>query len=90
MGKLLFWVVVILVIMFAIRLINHQKGQQRRDDESRPASPPPTNPASVESMVRCEHCGVHLPRSEAVQMNDRLWCSAEHARLGPKKQASRL
>jgi uncharacterized protein len=33
-------------------------------------------------LVRCAHCGVHLPRSEARQTQGALYCSEEHARLG--------
>jgi len=36
-------------------------------------------------MVRCAHCGIHLPRSEAVLMNGQTWCSQEHARLGVRQ-----
>ncbi len=32
-------------------------------------------------MVRCAHCGLHLPSSEAVAADGRLYCSQEHARL---------
>jgi uncharacterized protein len=35
-------------------------------------------------LVRCEHCGLHLPRAEAHDAGGRLYCSVEHARLGPK------
>ena len=33
-------------------------------------------------LVRCAHCGVHLPRAEARQAAGALYCSDEHARLG--------
>lgn len=32
-------------------------------------------------MVRCAHCGLHLPSSEAVAADGRLYCCQEHARL---------
>ena len=36
-------------------------------------------PAPTESMQRCAHCGVHLPRSEVVTDADgRTFCSLEH------------
>jgi uncharacterized protein len=38
--------------------------------------------ASGGELVRCAHCGVHLPRSEARQTEGVLYCSEEHARLG--------
>ena len=34
-----------------------------------------------EDMVRCRHCGVHLPRSESLGTGDALFCSEEHRRL---------
>ncbi|MGE8636701.1 MAG: PP0621 family protein, partial [Achromobacter piechaudii] len=44
------------------------------------------SPAAPESMVRCAHCGIHLPRSEAVLLNGKTWCSTEHAALGPARK----
>jgi len=37
-------------------------------------------------MVRCAHCGIHLPRSEALLQGGQTWCSAEHARLGAPRR----
>jgi uncharacterized protein len=35
-------------------------------------------------MVRCAHCGVHLPREEALA-DGRLWyCSQAHLTQGPR------
>jgi len=42
-------------------------------------APPP--PAVAEDMVRCAHCGVHLPRSESLALDGKLFCSEEHSRL---------
>jgi uncharacterized protein len=42
---------------------------------------PPAPGAKVEDMVRCEHCGVNLPRSEALLSRGRFFCSEEHRRL---------
>jgi uncharacterized protein len=33
-------------------------------------------------LVRCAHCGLHLPRAEAREAAGALYCSEEHARLG--------
>ena len=45
--------------------------------------PRPPGANLPERMVRCAHCGIHLPRSEALLQGGRTWCSQEHARLGP-------
>lgn len=40
--------------------------------------------AISEDMVRCVHCGVHLPRSEAVVSRDEFFCNNEHRQLHQK------
>ncbi|MCR4304118.1 MAG: PP0621 family protein [Gallionella sp.] len=32
----------------------------------------------AEDMVRCAHCGVHLPKGESVQADGKFFCGAEH------------
>ena len=53
------------------------RGQRRAE------SPPPRRPtpaATPQDMVACAHCGVHLPRSEALTHGPRTYCCAEHQR----------
>jgi len=50
----------------------------RRDTPGSGRSKPPPPPTGPQEMVRCAHCGVHLPRSEAVVGRLNLYCSAEH------------
>lgn len=38
---------------------------------------------AVEDMVRCAHCGVNLPRSEAIFSGGDFYCTPEHRELGP-------
>lgn len=33
---------------------------------------------AAEDMVRCAHCGVHLPAGESVRDDDAVFCSAAH------------
>ena len=47
---------------------------------SRP--PAPTRESSVEDMVKCVHCGVNLPRSEAIYSSGEFFCTPEHQKLG--------
>jgi uncharacterized protein len=39
---------------------------------------------SVEDMVKCAHCGVNLPRSEAIYTGGEFYCTPEHKQLGKK------
>ena len=44
--------------------------------------PAPTRESSVEDMVKCAHCGVNLPRSEAIYSGGEFYCTPEHQKLG--------
>ncbi|HEY0635489.1 MAG TPA: PP0621 family protein [Gammaproteobacteria bacterium] len=38
-----------------------------------------SQPTQYDTMVRCAHCGVHLPRDRAVRSQDgHYYCSIEH------------
>jgi uncharacterized protein len=50
------------------------------------ARPPKAQPA-LEGMVRCAHCGMHLPRSEALTAGADAYCSAAHRDAGPRTDA---
>lgn len=41
-------------------------------------SVPPQEGTVAEDMVRCAHCGVHLPKGESIQADGRFFCSTEH------------
>ncbi|MCL5060278.1 MAG: hypothetical protein M1449_07095 [Candidatus Thermoplasmatota archaeon] len=38
----------------------------------------------VEDMVKCAHCGVNLPRGEAIFSGGDFFCTPEHKQLGKK------
>jgi len=42
----------------------------------------------VDELVRCAHCGVHVPRVDAQLRDGRHFCSGEHARLGAGEDPS--
>jgi uncharacterized protein len=73
MGRLL---VLILIIVLAVWLVRRAlRGTATKTDVRKQAE-------SQQQLVRCAHCGVHLPRGEARQAGGALYCSDEHARLG--------
>lgn len=67
MGKLLLILAVVLLLLWLAR--PRRAGKPGDKAEATP---------QVEDMVRCEQCGVHLPRVEAVSARDRYFCSAQH------------
>ncbi len=48
------------------------------------SKPPSSRERDVEDMVKCAHCGVNLPRSEAIYSGGNFFCTPEHQRLGRK------
>ena len=77
MGRLL---VLVLLAVVAVWLIRRALRAPRRSgaDQAPPGAP--------EELVRCAHCGVHLPRAEAHAAAGALYCSDQHAQLGPGKR----
>jgi uncharacterized protein len=54
---------------------------RRRKQPVMPRPPRPTAP--YEEMVRCAHCGVHLPQSRAVgNSRQGYFCTEEHRLVG--------
>jgi hypothetical protein len=61
MGKIVFWLVVVFVVLLGLRLLNVANAKRRRDEaagKGRPAS-------GGDHMVRCVRCGLYLPQAEA-------------------------
>ncbi len=70
MGKLIFLVLAVVIVWAVLK--NHAKSRAR--SQAPRASAP-------EDMVRCAHCGVHLPRSESHASGGNFFCSEDHLRL---------
>lgn len=67
--------------------VRDDAGRAQQWPRSGPQAPgkdghPAASRAVSEAMVRCEYCGIHLPRSEALLLQGKTWCGEEHARLG--------
>ncbi|MEW5786438.1 MAG: PP0621 family protein [Pseudomonadota bacterium] len=52
----------------------------RRMAGKRVPPPEPPREKGVEDMVRCQVCGVNMPRSEAILSKGRFYCCDEHRR----------
>jgi len=73
MGRL---IVLIVIVLAAVWLVKRALAGGGRPEV---AQKPPVDG----ELVSCARCGVHLPRAEARVAGERLFCSDEHARLGP-------
>lgn len=68
LGRLIFWLVILALVYGFIRSL-----QRRVNTQDTPASLPAT-----EDMVRCVQCGIHLPRSESILSEQKIFCCVEH------------
>jgi len=64
MGRLLFLFAIVAVVYLLFRSYRKNVSSQDR--------------TVAEDMVRCAHCGVHLPRGESLRADGKDFCSAEH------------
>ena len=67
--KYLFWLAVGLLVWWAWRRV---KATGRAGSQPSGGTPPP------QDMVTCAHCGIHLPRDEAVAGIRGQYCGAAH------------
>jgi uncharacterized protein len=83
MGKVILWIVVVFVVLFALRLLNVAKGRRENTERRRSARPE----GETGAMVRCAACGVYLPRAEAAPAGEGYLCNdpqCVHARGGAR------
>ncbi|MEZ1319542.1 PP0621 family protein [Pseudomonas fluorescens] len=72
MLRLLFWIVLIAAAVWFWRKFKGSSSAPRPPDE------PQATP-----MVRCAHCGLHLPRDRALNLQQQWYCSQAHLEQGP-------
>ena len=66
MSKIVAWLVFIFIVLFALRVINARKARSRQQRTADAAAAP---------MVRCERCGVFLPRTDALAVGTGFTCA---------------
>ena len=71
------YVILIVVVLVAYFIISSHLKKVGRARENRAVTD--------EDMVRCVHCGVHLPRSESVMSGELFYCSPDHRQLHQNK-----
>jgi uncharacterized protein len=74
--KLLLGLLTVLAVVWLLRAA-------RRGGSTDAAASAPQQPVP-QAMVRCAHCGVHLPQTDAVEHGDRAYCSMLHRLAGPR------
>ena len=71
MGKVVFWLVVVFAVLFALRMWNAAKARAARKDA---AGPDNARAPAATAMIECVDCGVFLPRTDATNAPDGYRC----------------
>lgn len=74
------FLVLILVVLVVVMLAKAARGRLARpsDDDVPPAPPREATAPEGEVMLACAHCGLHLPRSDALPGRGGVYCSEGH------------
>lgn len=72
--KLLIWIGIWLAVLW---MLGERRRQARTTATGAGGTHVPPTP-KIESMVACGLCGLHIPASEAVVVDHRSYCCAEH------------
>jgi uncharacterized protein len=83
MAKFLLVIAVFIVVYLLLR--NHARKQDISGRPNASGSSKPESFAYGQDMVRCNACGVHLPKSEAATKGGEFFCSQEHLQLAGRK-----
>ena len=70
--RLLLWIAIIAAAIWLWRRFTRAKAPNP-DQQNTSAAP----------MVRCEHCGIHVPRDHAFAKDQQWFCSQSHLEQGP-------
>ena len=74
--RYLFFALAIWAVVAILRHLSRPRNLKRE---------PPRAAKAVDS-VECGYCGLHLPRSEAIQAGDVYFCSREHQRAAKQSK----
>lgn len=66
---------ILAVVLIGVWLLRNRQGPSASGSTNRPVEPKP------QDMVRCRHCGMHIPGNEAIAGKQGSYCCAEHQRL---------
>jgi uncharacterized protein len=73
------YLLVLAVVVVAIWLWRKARREELQSGTPPPPPPAPGAIAPPQAMLRCAHCGLHLPAADAVRGADgAVYCSAAH------------
>ena len=76
MGRLLFVLVLLAVSLYGVKLLRVKLDESSKKLKKDTSVDKTTN----NNMVKCLHCGLHIPEEEAIKQGDKTFCTLEHAK----------
>ena len=77
MGRIFLVLVLLAVSLYIVKYLRTKLDKPpealKKDDQTDHSS-------DKNKMVKCLHCGLHIPENEAIKQGDRVFCSLEHAK----------
>ena len=77
MFRVIILFVLLAVSFYIVRLVLSNRKIQRRLRKSEGKGVSKRNQKN--NMLRCTHCGLHIPEEEAIKQGDNVFCSLKHA-----------
>jgi len=74
MIRLMMWIALIMAAIWFFKRVTKSPAQR-----AKPAAPE----IDATPMVRCAHCGVHVPRDRALSQGEQWYCTEAHRLQGP-------
>jgi uncharacterized protein len=76
------FVLIVLAVWLAVQIVRVLWRRQRLSRRG------PATPLQVHDVVRCVHCGLHVPQREAVRDGEQYYCSTAHRLAHDKDNAA--
>ena len=77
MGQFLRLVILLVGLWLVLQIIKRALAKRNK--------PSPQQP-TLTNMIACDRCGVHIPESEAIREDDRLYCSEAHRKAAKSER----
>lgn len=71
-------IIIGLIIWLVYRMIYRVLNKPAKQEQVRHQEP-------SRNMVKCAHCGIHIPEGEALERDGHHYCSPEHRDAGPSR-----
>lgn len=76
-GRLFSILVLLAVSFYVVKYLRTKLDQSNKQIDKDSEN---TNQNTKKLMVKCQHCGLHIPEKEAIKQGDNIFCSLEHAK----------